>query len=75
MSRANGPGEFLASRPVAYSLSLSGAGAAAGIFAYRAAASRGLKRVGWALLSALEVMIFFGVAVVTEDAKRAASSD
>jgi hypothetical protein len=75
MSRANGPGEFLATHPVAYSLSLSGAGAAVGIFAYRAATSRGLKRVGWVLLSALEAMIFIGVVVVAEDAKRAPSSD
>lgn len=72
MSRANGPGEFLAAHPVVYALSLSGAGTAVGIFTYRAATSRGLRRVGWMVLSALEAIIFIGVVAVTADAKRAA---
>jgi hypothetical protein len=70
MSRANGPGEFFARHPVAYSLSLSGAGAAVGIFASRAARSRGPRRLGWILLSALEAMTFVGIIVVTRQAKK-----
>lgn len=75
LSCAQGPGEFFANHPLAYVLSLSGAGAAVGLFATRAATSRGLERLGWALLSALEAIIFIGIIVVTEEAKRAAASD
>jgi hypothetical protein len=75
LSRLNGPGEFFANNAFAYALSLSGAGTAVGLFATRAATARGLKRLGWALLSALEAVIFIGIIVVTEEAKRAASSD
>ena len=74
LSCAQGPGEFFANNPLAYALSLSGAGTAVGLFATRAATSRGLKRLGWALLSALEAIIFIGIIVVTEEAKRAAAS-
>ena len=73
MSYTNGPGEFFANNALAYALSLSGAGTAVGLFAARAATSRGLSRLGWALLSALEAVIFIGIIVVTEEAKRAAS--
>ena len=70
MSCMNGPGVFFANNALAYALSLSGAGTAVGIFAARAATSRGLKRLGWALLSALEAVIFIGIIVVTEKAKQ-----
>lgn len=74
MSCTDGPGEYLATHPVAYALSVAGAGTAVGVFASRAATSRGLRRLGWVLLFALEATIFVGVVVATENAKRAVSS-
>ncbi len=68
MARTNGPGEYLAKNPIAYVLSLFGAGTAVGAFAFRAAGSRGPKRLGWVLLCALEMAIFLGIIVVTEGA-------
>ncbi len=67
MSCLNGPGEFFANNSLAYILSLSSAGTAVGIFAARAITSRGLRRLGWAILSALEAVIFIGIIVVTEE--------
>ena len=40
-----GPRAFFRKHPLAYGLSLSGAGAAMGVFATRAARSRGLRRL------------------------------
>ncbi len=70
MSAIDGPASFFATHPVAYSLSLSGAGAATAVFATRAARSSGIKRAGWALLCALEAAIFMGIVTSTESAKR-----
>jgi len=73
MAHAKGPGEFFAHNTCAYVLSLVGASAAVSLFTARAATARGLKRLGWALLAALEAAIFIGIVVVTEEAKREAS--
>ena len=74
MARSEGgPGSFFAAHPAAYAISLSGAGAAGGVFASRAARSRGLKRLGWILLFALEVAIFIGIVSSTGNAKRSAA--
>ena len=70
MLRTNGPGKFFADNPIAYAVSLLGAGTAVCIFAYRAVVSRGPRRPGWALLSALEASIFIGMVVATEEARR-----
>jgi hypothetical protein len=69
----NGPGKFFADHPAVYALSLSGAGTAVGVFAARAAQSRGTRRLGWIILFALEAAIFIGVVVVREDARRSTS--
>jgi len=76
MARSEGgPGSFFAAHPVAYAVSLSGAGTATGVFASRAARTRGLKRIGWILLVALEAAIFIGIVSSTEHAKRSAAPD
>jgi len=56
-----GPVGYLAEHSTARALSLSGAGTAAGVFATRALRSRGARRVGWALLAVLQVVIFVGI--------------
>jgi hypothetical protein len=73
MSSGGGPGTFFARHPALYALSLSGAGTAVGIFAARAAQSRGSRRLGWSLLFVLEAAIFIGIVVVREGARRPTS--
>lgn len=58
---SQGPTQYLVTHPVAYAVSLSGAGTAAGAFAIRAVRSHGPRRLGWIALSALEVFIFCGI--------------
>lgn len=65
-----GPGSFFSEHPAAFALSLAGAGTAIGMFAWRAARARGARRLGWAALFALEVVIFVGIVVAREDARR-----
>jgi hypothetical protein len=67
-----GPGAFFLKYPAAYALSLSGAGAAVGIFATRAVRSRGRRRLGWILLCTLEAAIVVGMVFVRDDARRSA---
>lgn len=66
----SGPGVFFLEHPAAYGLSLSGAGAAVGIFATRAGGSSGFRRLGWFLLCALEAAIFIAMVFVRRDARR-----
>lgn len=56
-----GPTKYIVEHPGVYALSLSLAGTAVGMFAARAAKSRGLKRLGWVLLLILESIIFVGI--------------
>ena len=67
-----GPGVFFLEHPAAYALSLSGAGAAVGIFATRAGRSRGFRRRGWILMCALQAAIFIAMVAVRKDARRSA---
>jgi hypothetical protein len=69
--KMEGPGAYFAEYPLAYALSLAGAGTAVSIFATRAACSRGPRRLGWIALFALEAAIFIGIVVVREEAHRA----
>jgi len=75
MSGTDGPGGFFATHPTAYALSLSGAGTATALFASRAARATGMKRAGWAMLCALEAVVFIGIVTSTQRAKRVVSSD
>ena len=69
--KPQGPAEYFAKHPAVYALSLLGAGTACAIFAARAAGgSRGLRRLGWGILSALEATIFIGMVVTREEARR-----
>jgi len=75
VATTGGPSEFFATHPVAYGLSLAGAGTATAVFALRAARSSGIRRLGWAVLWALESAIFIGIVTTTANAKRAGQSD
>jgi hypothetical protein len=70
-----GPVKYLAEHPVAYSVSLAGAGSAAGVFASRAARSRGWSRLGWAFLFIVEAVVFFGILGLRTGARRMARPD
>jgi len=72
---AKGPGQFFAAHPIAYAMSLTGAGFAVAVLASRATRARGLKRQGWILLSALEAVIFVGIVTSKRTAAKRAPSD
>ncbi len=56
-----GPGDFFASHPALYTLSVVGAAVAGAAMAARAIRGRGLARLGWAALAVLEVGIVTGI--------------
>ena len=56
-----GPPRYLAEHTAVWALSLAGAAGAAGAMAVRAARARGLARLGWAVLAALELGITLGL--------------
>jgi len=66
---SEGPAEFFADHPAARLASLAGAGTAVGVFAGRAARSRGLSRMGWIALCALEVLVFVGILSLRTDVR------
>jgi hypothetical protein len=72
--RPEGPGRSFLEHPTVYALSLAGAGTAVSVFASRAARASGLRRLGWIALFALEVVIFIGIALEREDARRSSRS-
>lgn len=60
-SWAAGPGTYFARHPILYRLSLAGAAGAAVIFAEKTTSRRGWQRLGWAVLSTLQVVQFVGI--------------
>lgn len=68
-----GPAKYLAEHPVAWAASMSGAGTAAGIFAARSIRSRGSRRIMWAALFVLEMVILAGIFTLPRKAQRSGS--
>ncbi len=73
-SRAlQGPARYLAEHPFARAASMSGAGTAAGIFAARSVKSRGSRRLLWAMLFVLEIVILAGIFTLPKGTHRSES--
>jgi hypothetical protein len=72
-SALEGPAEYFAEHPFAWAVSMSGAGTAAGILAARSVKSVGSRRVMWATLFLLEIVILAGIFMLPRNTHRSRS--
>jgi hypothetical protein len=72
-STLQGPAKYLAEHPFVWAASMSGAGTAAGIFAARSVKAEGSRRVMWATLFALEIVILAGIFTLPRSTQRSES--